>query len=359
MSKLDEAIAFLNEAIFEPVLTKGAPQELVSTIKHTRMWINHFKSLGDLEAYLLRFSRNSLHSKTAYRLKEAGFKTFEDITPAFLKQFGQENDRIFVDCLVIGGEYSSFDISIIAQTYDNRSGGILAVKTSGEQDAILLKTTIGGKKYKNEWLKTNELLKSYLQSKLGTISTKSSSNQLIIANPERPIFCFVRSREGVPFTFRGIFKNLEVCDDTDGEGKWFKLQRQPLLEAPALTTFDALQEEFAQKIAKAAASDATQRRKRLEKAPVKPVKRPVVYETFIRNADVVAEVLFQAGGRCQGCGERAPFQRKRDGTDYLEVHHKVPLAEGGDDTVANSVALCPNCHRREHHGLEPRWGRAL
>lgn len=35
---------------------------------------------------------------------------------------------------------------------------------------------------------------------------------------------------------------------------------------------------------------------------------------------------------------------------YLEVHHKVPLALGGDDTVANATALCPNCHRQNHFG---------
>jgi len=34
----------------------------------------------------------------------------------------------------------------------------------------------------------------------------------------------------------------------------------------------------------------------------------------------------------------------------LEVHHKVPLAEGGDDTVENAIALCPNCHRHAHYG---------
>jgi len=26
----------------------------------------------------------------------------------------------------------------------------------------------------------------------------------------------------------------------------------------------------------------------------------------------------------------------------------LPLAEGGPDTVENTVALCPNCHRRCH-----------
>jgi len=32
----------------------------------------------------------------------------------------------------------------------------------------------------------------------------------------------------------------------------------------------------------------------------------------------------------------------------LELHHIIPLSEGGEDTIENSVLLCPNCHRLEH-----------
>ncbi|MGB4922720.1 MAG: HNH endonuclease signature motif containing protein, partial [Candidatus Nitrotoga sp.] len=38
---------------------------------------------------------------------------------------------------------------------------------------------------------------------------------------------------------------------------------------------------------------------------------------------------------------------------YLEVHHKMQLAKGGEDTVENALGLCPNCHRYSHFGLEP------
>lgn len=33
---------------------------------------------------------------------------------------------------------------------------------------------------------------------------------------------------------------------------------------------------------------------------------------------------------------------------YLETHHIVWLARGGEDTIFNTVALCPNCHKRMH-----------
>jgi predicted HNH restriction endonuclease len=45
------------------------------------------------------------------------------------------------------------------------------------------------------------------------------------------------------------------------------------------------------------------------------------------------------------------FQRD-DGSNFLEVHHVVPLGEDGDDTLVNAAALCPMCHRELHYGVE-------
>jgi predicted HNH restriction endonuclease len=39
-----------------------------------------------------------------------------------------------------------------------------------------------------------------------------------------------------------------------------------------------------------------------------------------------------------------------DGTSYTEVHHIVPLAEGGEDTIENVACLCPAHHREIHLG---------
>ena len=55
----------------------------------------------------------------------------------------------------------------------------------------------------------------------------------------------------------------------------------------------------------------------------------------------------RAQGICQLCGEPAPFD-DRDGVPFLETHHIIWLADGGADSVTNTVALCPNCHRKMH-----------
>ncbi|MEY0334745.1 HNH endonuclease [Providencia rettgeri] len=32
------------------------------------------------------------------------------------------------------------------------------------------------------------------------------------------------------------------------------------------------------------------------------------------------------------------------------MHHVEWLANGGEDSVENAIALCPNCHREAHYG---------
>lgn len=91
-------------------------------------------------------------------------------------------------------------------------------------------------------------------------------------------------------------------------------------------------------------------RTRLKSAPALPQRRMVLSLDFIRNAAVIVAVLRRADGTCESCLKQAPFMKRSDGSPYLEVHHRVRLADGGPDTVENAMALCPNCHRRAHHG---------
>lgn len=74
---------------------------------------------------------------------------------------------------------------------------------------------------------------------------------------------------------------------------------------------------------------------------------------YVRDAEVVAWVLAQASGHCECCEAPAPFVRE-DGSPFLEVHHVQRLADGGEDTINNAVALCPNCHREFHFGANKR-----
>jgi 5-methylcytosine-specific restriction protein A len=82
-----------------------------------------------------------------------------------------------------------------------------------------------------------------------------------------------------------------------------------------------------------------------------PARVSSTVERIVRDPAVKAWVLKAAAGHCENCGLPAPFVQE-DGTPFLEVHHIKWLAQGGSDTVTNAAALCPNCHRRFHHGAD-------
>lgn len=117
-----------------------------------------------------------------------------------------------------------------------------------------------------------------------------------------------------------------------------------------LQDFSVIESEFSDEIDKAARDSSFERIRRLAKAKRKPRVVRAVITVFARNPDVVAEVLFRARGACGRCRQKAPFIRHSDGSPYLEVHHKIRLADGGEDTLDNAIALCPNCHRELHFG---------
>lgn len=106
---------------------------------------------------------------------------------------------------------------------------------------------------------------------------------------------------------------------------------------------------FADLVRESRRGDRESRLRRLEAAKRLPAKVTITIQTFVRNPDVVAEALDQANGVCGDCGNNGPFISILDGRPFLEVHHIKQLADLGEDTVENTIALCPNCHRRRHH----------
>jgi 5-methylcytosine-specific restriction protein A len=68
---------------------------------------------------------------------------------------------------------------------------------------------------------------------------------------------------------------------------------------------------------------------------------------YVRDPKTRAWILKNSNGFCEGCGQKAPFLTN-SGSPFLEIHHVRRLADYGSDRPSNTVALCPNCHRRCH-----------
>lgn len=129
----------------------------------------------------------------------------------------------------------------------------------------------------------------------------------------------------------------QVCDEVEAESPILKLSEEKRLS------------QLEQDVQRALQDNRSDRLERLKNSQRYPDQIVTQRNEYARNADVIAEVLDRARGVCEYCQAPAPFLR-RDGRPYLEVHHRIPLAEAGEDTVDNAIALCPNCHREAHYG---------
>ena len=86
-----------------------------------------------------------------------------------------------------------------------------------------------------------------------------------------------------------------------------------------------------------------------ENAYKNSVVKVKTYKTTARGRSTSIAIhsyaIQRSKGICESCETAAPFTT-RNGTPYLEVHHLIPISQGGPDHPENVAAVCPNCHRR-------------
>jgi predicted HNH restriction endonuclease len=91
-----------------------------------------------------------------------------------------------------------------------------------------------------------------------------------------------------------------------------------------------------------------------ESRPKHPRATAASTRVFERSALVVAIARLRANHRCEVPGCDHPVFTCADGGIYSEVHHIVPLGEGGEDTPSNVACVCPAHHREAHVGKRAR-----
>ena len=155
------------------------------------------------------------------------------------------------------------------------------------------------------------------------------------------------------YIYRGIVKlsgSPYQEDQPDESGNPRKVWMFPLrvISGPPVISQEEFQasEEIKQKKAKQLSLEA------LHKAAISgsssiPGSRLVITKEIIRNHNVIEYAKHLSNGFCSLCGAYAPFI-DASGEPFLEIHHIIWLSEGGSDSIDNTVALCPNCHRKIH-----------
>jgi len=91
---------------------------------------------------------------------------------------------------------------------------------------------------------------------------------------------------------------------------------------------------------------------------VRPSTSVVKTGRYPRSAERSAAALLNARHLCEIDGSHETFISKKSGTQYVEAHHLIKMECQADfgyslDVEENIVSLCPNCHKRLHHGKYP------
>jgi 5-methylcytosine-specific restriction protein A len=83
----------------------------------------------------------------------------------------------------------------------------------------------------------------------------------------------------------------------------------------------------------------------------------VLANRYERNVRARAACIQHFGAQCSVCDLRFVDRYGEVGTDFIEVHHKRPLATLGKqyhlDPIMDLVPVCPNCHAMLHRRDPP------
>ena len=167
----------------------------------------------------------------------------------------------------------------------------------------------------------------------------------------KDILLFHQTKKGGLVRFEGIFVcgGWEFKDQLDITG-----QKRKAIVFTLVPQKDFLVEMEDQAVEVGSGLSLTDLRERALQAahpPQESSARMALVNVRTRSKAVREYVLARSGGRCESCGEGAPFFTAL-GQPYLEAHHILKLSDGGPDHPASVAALCPNCHRRAHLGAD-------
>lgn len=190
----------------------------------------------------------------------------------------------------------------------------------------------------------------YGEGQIGNMVMKRG-NKAVFEHAEsgKDLLLFRKTKEGLRFEGQFLVEGLLERQAPDTEGNMrdaFVFELRPLdaiVEAvdevpiaPNITDLSTLRERALRAARSRSASSTT--------------KTSTVFE---RSRAVRDYVLARASGKCEDCGYPAPFQTL-SGAPFLEVHHIRRLSDGGPDDPRFMIGLCPNCHRRAHHGADAK-----
>lgn len=314
-------------------------------------YLKSIKYTGNMYEHFLKYKNgNHKYAKKFEFLKDYGIISNEKMADYLKKYYSEELNNFYtIEDFIIGNIYSNNEIASTFQC--SNMGGM---RRSIATNSLVLIAKHINPLYDDQW--TEEGILNY--TGMGTLGDQSISfgqNKTLATAKQNNIRVYLfESYKENQYYFCG---EVELCgsiyttkefDSTERLRNVLKfpLRRIDVNNKTIINIEDVKnsEKEKAKIVRKLSQEEIKEKVKNVNtKVVTKEVK--TIYRE--RNQFIAEYTKNRATGICDLCGELAPFKDK-SGKPYLESHHVITLANGGPDVIYNTVALCPNCHRKIH-----------
>ena len=334
---------------------KSLYQKAINSLNRVKSMI----TIGDTFHYLSKSVENHSYGKYESLLSKKKIISYEELLLILKEKYKSKINKISnMDDLKIGKVYTRTEVSSYSHNYNPQHGMMFSYRgdefvsnIKREENGIVLFGDFADKaQYPNEWLDYEKRVKYHLKRKNNDLPDIEERINKVTINNSFPIYFF----ETLPgagekkYKYCGRFISTKKME----EDRFIILENNDLIYDEVIHDEENIvnevrEEGYAQSTTRKPVSGKGLRKRSNNKRKVQKYLTVSVHE---RDPDVIAYALRRANGKCEICNQKAPFKRKKDNSDYLEVHHMIPLSEGGDDSIDNVVAACPNCHMQAHYG---------
>lgn len=312
--------------------------------EHLDFFLKKIGVLVDAEADLLEKQKVLIN----WMKEQSGTEAWTLLTlERFLyEQIGQPKKLAFKPEVEMGATLSNNDLHEIFGV-----GNMGGMRRSQKNNLLLIVSDHTKSFYEDKWY--GDVLYYTGMGKFGDQQLKSQNKTLAESNKNGVAIYLCEVLESGKYIFHGRVQLVQdpfQQDQKDSEGTLRKVWIFPVkvvdsndvIDKEILDRYESTKEQKAKGM-----SEEELKQKAKEHSGKKSSYRSVASTTYVRDPYIAEYAKNRAKGICQLCGQKAPFNDK-DGNPYLESHHIIWLSKGGDDSIENTVALCPNCHRKMH-----------
>ncbi len=314
--------------------------------------IKYIKFTGNMYEHFLKFKGgNHKYAEDFKFLEENGILSNESLADYLRENYSDEMDHYCgIEDLIVGNIYSN---SEIANTFKCSNMG--GMRRSKETNSLVLIAKHNNPLYDDQW--TDDGILNY--TGMGTENDQSISyaqnKTLTIAEREGIKVYLFESYKDNEYYYDGEVKLAGTpyqSEEADINGAIRKVIKFPLKRLDQtksliidIEDIEKSENEKLKEVRKFDSSEIKNRAKIAESENISTKEVKTIYRE--RNQYIAEYTKERANGVCDLCGKEAPFKDK-NGRPYLESHHVITLAENGPDAIYNTVAICPNCHRKIH-----------